>query len=73
MGFYLAVYSDIDYTGRLILFGSPHESSVYYTVQLVDKDYNLVKEFESDILESTDDLPDISSFIDITDIFLQNQ
>ena len=70
-GFVIAVYTDDNYTGRITLFGYPHDSAVYYSVQELDAGYNLVQEYTSEIFENQDGLVDgFRSLIDITDKLL---
>ncbi len=67
-GFVIAVYTDENYTGRIILFGYPHDSAVYYSVQNFDSEYNLVQQYTSEIFENQKELTDgFMSLIDITD------
>lgn len=67
-GFVTAVYTDYDYNGRIILYGYPHQDTVYYTVQAVDKSYELVNEYTSDTYETRKDVPfDFELFADITE------
>ncbi len=71
-GFVIAVYTDENYTGRITLFGYPHDSAVYYTVQELDSGYNLVQEYTSEIFENQGGLTEgFRSLIDITDTVLQ--
>ncbi len=67
-GFVIAVYTDENYTGRITLFGYPHDSAVYYSVQELASDYTLFRAYISDIYGSQEELPaDFESLIDITD------
>ena len=67
-GFVIAVYTDENYTGRITLFGYPHDSAVYYTVQKLDSGYNLVQEYTSKVFEDQKGLTeDFRLLIDITD------
>lgn len=67
-GFVIAVYTDENYTGRITLFGYPHDSAVYYSVQEFDSDYTLFRAYTSDIYDSHEELPaDFETLIDITD------
>ncbi len=67
-GFIVAVYTDDDYIGRITLFGYPHQSAVYYSVQKLDPEYNLVQEYTSETFESQEGLSEgFRSLIDITD------
>lgn len=70
-GFVIAVYTDENYSGRITLFGYPHDSAVYYTVQKLDSGYNLVQEYTSEIFEDQEGLTEgFRSLIDITDAVL---
>ena len=67
-GFVIAVYTDENYTGRITLFGYPHDSAVYYSVQELDSGYNLVQEYTSEVFEDQKGLTEgFRSLIDITD------
>ena len=67
-GFVIAVYTDENYTGRITLFGYPHDSAVYYSVQEFASDYTLFRAYTSDVYDSQDELPaDYETLIDITD------
>ena len=66
-GFIIAVYADEDYTGRITLFGYPHDSAVYYSVQNFTPDYTLFKTYTSDVYDNQEELPaDFEVLIDIT-------
>ena len=70
-GFVIAVYTDENYTGRITLFGYPHDSAVYYSVQEFASDYTLFRAYTSDVYDSQDELPaDFETLIDITDKML---
>ena len=67
-GFVIAVYAEENYTGRITLFGYPNDSAVYYSVQELDAEYNLVQGYTSETFENQDGLVDgFRSLIDITD------
>ncbi len=69
-GFVTAAYADGDYICRITVFGYPHKSDIYYSVQKVSPEYNLVREYTSDIYDydSQEDIPyDFQAFIDITE------
>ena len=69
-GFVLAVYTDDD-TVRITIYGYPHQSDVYFLVQELDSEYNLVRVYLSDTYESQEELPeDFASLIDITNKFV---
>ena len=66
-GFVIAVYTDDTYTGRITLFGYPHDSAVYYSVQEFASDYTLFRAYTSDVYDSQEDLPaNFEVLIDIT-------
>ena len=66
-GYIIAVYTDNNYTDRVTIYGYPHQSTVYYLVQELDSEYNLVRAYLSDTYESQEDLPeDFEALIDIT-------
>ena len=67
-GFVIAVYTDENYTGRITLFGYPHDRAVYYSVQEFAPDYTLFRAYTSDVYDSQKELPaDFETLIDITD------
>lgn len=67
-GFVIAVYTDENYTGRITLFGYPHDSAVYYSVQEFASDYTLFRSYTSDGYGNQEELPaDFETLIDITD------
>lgn len=67
-GFVIAVYTDDNYTERITLFGYPHDSAVYYSVQEFASDYTLFRAYTSDVYDSQEELPaDFETLIDITD------
>ncbi len=69
-GCILKVYTDYDYTGRIVVFGYPNDETVYYIMQEFASDYSLFKSYESEIYENMDELlVDIGELIDITDKF----
>jgi hypothetical protein len=71
-GFVIAVYTDVNYTGRITLFGYPHDSAVYYSVQEFASDYTLFRAYTSDIYGSQEELPaDFETLIDITEKVLR--
>ncbi len=66
-GYIIAVYTDDDYTVRVTIYGYPHQSAVYYLVQELDSEYNLVRAYLSDTYESQEELPEgFEALIDIT-------
>ena len=67
-GFVIAVYADDNYTGRITLFGYPHDSAVYYSVQEFASDYTLFRAYTSDVYGSQEELPaNFEVLIDITE------
>lgn len=71
-GFVIAVYTDENYTGRITLFGYPHDSAVYYSVQEFASDYTLFRAYTSDVYGSQEELPaDFETLIDITEKVLR--
>lgn len=67
-GCVIAVYADDNYTSRITLFGYPHDSAVYYSVQEFASDYTLFRSYTSDIYSSQEELPaDFELLIDITE------
>ena len=67
-GFVIAVYTDDNYTGRITLYGYPHDSAVYYSVQEFASDYTLFRAYTSDVYDSQEELlADFETLIDITD------
>lgn len=67
-GFVIAVYTDENYTGRIILFGYPNDSAVYYSVQEFTSDYTLFRAYTSGVYGSQEELPaNFETLIDITD------
>lgn len=68
LGFVISVYADEDYFGRVTVFGYPHQNDVYYSVQELDSEYNLIYEYTSEIYEDKEKLADIfEGLIDITE------
>ena len=66
-GFVIAVYTDDNYTGRITLFGYPHDGAVYYSVQEFASDYTLFRAYTSDVYASQEELPaNFEVLIDIT-------
>ena len=64
----IKVFADENYTGRIILYGYPNQSSVYYTVQKFASDYTFFKSYESEIFENVEQLADgFEALIDITE------
>lgn len=71
-GFVIAVYTDENYMERITLFGYPHDSAVYYSVQEFASDYTLFRAYTSDVYGSQEELPaDFETLIDITEKVLR--
>ena len=66
----IAVYTDENYSGRIVVCGYPNSESVYYCVQPFTGSFTLETEETSEIYDSVDDLPDFSDMIDITVHFI---
>ncbi len=66
-----AVYTDENYSGRIVVCGFPNDESVYYCVQEIVGDFQLETVHTSEVLAGTDKLPDggFSKLIDITSVF----
>lgn len=66
-GFVIAVYTDENYSGRITLYGYPHDSAVYYSAQKFDPDYTLFSAYTSGIYDNQEELsPALDELIDIT-------
>lgn len=71
-GYMIKIFTDDDYTGRITVFGSPHQSAVYYSVQVFDSEYKLIREYTSDTYDNQEELPDdLKTLTDITKTFLK--
>lgn len=70
----IRVYTDENYSGRLVVFGFPNEDGVYYCVQSFSgREFRLDTVYTSEIYENENALradADLSPFIDITQHFL---
>ena len=64
----IAVYTDGNYTGRIVVCGYPNDESVYYCVQEIYGNFELETVHTSEIYESADELPEdgFSALIDMT-------
>ncbi len=62
----IAAYTDLDYSGRLVLCGFPNDKSVYYCQEDFTMDYELKTVCTSKIYDSRDNLPYEGQFVDIT-------
>ena len=64
----IAVYTDDDYTGRIVVCGFPNDKSVYYCVQEIAGNFALETVYTSEVFDSADQLPEeeFSPLIDIT-------
>lgn len=69
----IRIYTDENYTGRIIVFGYPNDEGVYYCVQeFFEGEFRLDTVYTSEIYESEEILSeerDLYSFIDITEYF----
>ncbi len=71
-GYMIKIFTDDDYTGRITVFGSPHQSAVYYSVQVIDSEYKLIRQYTSDTYDNQEELPDdFKTLTDITKTFLK--
>lgn len=62
----IAVYTDWDYSGRVVLCGFPNDESVYFCLQKFTEDFELKTTYTSKIYDSRDKLPSEEQLIDIT-------
>ena len=68
----ISVFVNENYTGRITLFGFPHEDSIYYTVEEFADPYTFRTVYESEIYENIEQLPgDLEELIDITEKVLR--
>ena len=65
-----AIYTDENYTGRILVCGFPNDESVYYCVQEIVGDFELETVHTSEIYSSTAELPidGFSSLINISSL-----
>lgn len=64
----IKVFADENYTGRITLFKTPNEDTVYYSVQEFVANYDFIKVYDSEIFENIGHLPGgFHTLIDITD------
>ncbi len=62
------IITDENFDFRAVIYGYPNSTNVYYSVQQVDENFNVLSSPSSKIFESEDKLPfEVSAFIDITD------
>lgn len=63
-----AVYTDGNYTGRIVVCGFPNDDGVYYCVQEIIGNYELETVYTSEIYDSADELPEeeFAALVDIT-------
>lgn len=67
----LQVFTDDDYTLRVILYGCPNGEGVYYAVQSFGPEYTLTNSYKSETYEDIEYIPvDFESLVDITEVFL---
>ena len=70
-GYIKGVYTDENYTGRLVLLGYPNNESVYYVVQEFDTNHRLETVHKSETYQSADDIPNgLDLLVDITETIL---
>lgn len=63
----VAVYTDPEYSGRVVVCGFPKDKSVYFCVQDILGDFRLETVYTSEIFTSAEELPEeLSAMIDIT-------
>ena len=63
----LKVFTDENYTDRITVFGLPNDASVFFTVEILQSDYTLVRDFESELFDNADELlHEFAEWIDIT-------
>ena len=61
------VYIDTNYTARAIIFGYPNIEGVYFMVQAVDKNFNVITTYMSEVYFSIEELqPMLDELIQIT-------
>lgn len=61
------VYIDTNYTARAIIFGYPNIEDVYFMVQAVDKNFNVITTYMSEVYSSIEELqPMLDKLIQIT-------
>lgn len=67
-----AVYTDENYTGRIVVCGFPNDESVYYCVQEFVGDFELETIHTSEFFDSSDELPEdeFSALFDITSFLI---
>lgn len=69
-GFVIAVYTDEAYQGRITVFGNPHTDAVWFSVDTLNENFDLIHQYTSDTLESLDEvLNQFDRLIDITPKF----
>ena len=68
----VAVYTDENHTGRIVVCGFPNYDSVYYCVQDIVGNFELKTVYTSNIYESAEELPKegLSALIDITPLVI---
>ena len=66
-----AVYTDEDFSGRIVVCGFPKDESVYYCVQEINGSFELETVHTSEVFDSADKLPKdkFSPLMDITGCF----
>lgn len=68
----VGVYTDENYSGRIVVCGYPNDDSVYYYVEQFANDFTLQTVYTSGVYKNADELPDddFSTLIDITSSLL---
>ncbi len=67
----IGVYTDRNFNGRIVVRGFPNDESVYYEVQKVNGQYDLITDHISQVYDCEEELPkeQFSELIDITEMF----
>ena len=53
----IAVYTDEDFSGRIVVCGFPKDNGVYYCIQEFGEDFRLETVYTSDVYDQVEDLP----------------
>ncbi len=67
----VGVFTDTNFSGRIVVCGFPNDESVYYEVQKVNGQYDLITDHISQVYDCEEELPkeQFSKLIDITEPF----
>lgn len=66
----ISVFVDVNYLCRIVILGFPNENSVYYMVQKLDLNYDLIDTYTSGVYDGADCFSEeFNTFIDITKKF----